>query len=169
MVGVPHPGYTWRTFWDLFLEYLEFARRLETLQQQQQWLDEGHNYAIEALSMMSVSHKANLQALTDLISKRLTCALPYDATPCKAMREKMDGFEEMLEQNHKYRRFEAGRRGGGWGRCVHHPGGLRAPGQLPCRGLQLPGRLGRSELQRAGRRRYRPRPDDGCRVQQRQR
>jgi hypothetical protein len=115
VVGVSHPGYTWRTFWDLFLEYLEFARRLETLQQQQQWLDEGHNYAIEALSMMSVSHKANLQALTDLISKRLTCALPYDATPCKAMREKMDGFEEMLEQNHKYRRFEAGRRGGGSG------------------------------------------------------
>ena len=100
-IGVPSQlrqeelGLTWRSWWTLYLKYLEHARRLPNRERALDWLDVAHEQALAALRLMSSLLKALISSAVPA-ERRLGALLPDDCRPAVVLREKARHLDEDL-------------------------------------------------------------------------
>jgi hypothetical protein len=106
--AAPPAGYSFTSWCEFYATYLEMSCSIPKLEQRLNWLDEGHDMHLLALSLMGKIVSSELFATERVRERKLSAILHHDAEPAVHLRLKLDNFDEDYQRHCRTNPFENG-------------------------------------------------------------
>jgi hypothetical protein len=107
--AAPPAGYSFASWCEFYATYLEMSCSIPKMEHRLNWLDEGHDMHLLALSLMGKIVSSELFATERVRERKLSAILHHDAEPAVHLRLKMDNFDDDYQRYCRTNPFDNGR------------------------------------------------------------